>query len=55
MYGSNLKKDLEMQNSKLQENFQHSQSFMDQSNKIDELERENRTLNSNIEYLKYFF
>ena len=42
-----------MENSKLSENALHNSEFMAQSNKIDDLERENRKLVSEIEYLKY--
>ena len=45
-------KDLEAQNSKLLENEHHNQNFMNQANKIDQLERENRAFLSEITYLK---
>ncbi len=41
-----------MENNKLNENAQHTVNFMEQSDKIDNLERENRKLKSEIEYLK---
>jgi hypothetical protein len=41
-----------MENSKLSENSHHTANFMEQSDKIDNLERENRKLKAEIEYLK---
>ena len=47
-----MKKDLESSNSKLQDNSQNLNKFIDQSNKIDVLERENRTLLAELDFMK---
>ena len=50
-----MKKDLESSNSKLQDNSQNLNKFIDQSNKIDVLERENRTLLAELDFMKWSF
>ncbi len=45
-------KDLELENSNLKDNTQHLNEYMCQSNKIEELERENRKQKTEIDYLK---
>ena len=45
-------KDLENESSKMQENSKNLNKYIDQSKKIDSLERENRALHSEIEFFK---
>ena len=42
-----------MEMRKLEENSKFNQDFMAQSNKIDELERNNRALKTEADYLKF--
>lgn len=49
---TDLTKDLEELNSKLEDNSENLNNFMDQSSKIDNLERENRRLVLDLETAK---
>lgn len=49
----NKMRDLESENSKLSDNAQNFDKYLKESNRVDELERENRKLTLEVEYLRY--
>jgi cell shape-determining protein MreC len=50
---TNQLKDLEHENNKLKDNSANLKDYMNQTIKINELERENRMLKTDVDYLKY--